>query len=299
MTDLDRPGSTCFAPVIIVPTTSHECAAHTYIPPLCVYDDWSGVKQVKARIEGVGAWVLTGTGEACAQLTTAGDYYCDPDYNKNGKCYESHQQVKLPKSEYPYRVLYEIYDYCHNIDTVYAYLQVKDRTRPVAVADKGVTVSLSSKKVWVHAETFDEGSWDNCGVNFILARRSDWYDFCIDLCDSIKKCCSTEHGDTLYTAFLQPDKHIDEVEAHYAKTLDWLCYDGVPCGNILYNAWQYDLMKYATLHCIDHPYPVDNQYFRHLFEQCYEDYLYNGTPSCEWSYNYGPRMYDIDPSCRG
>ena len=293
----DAPGSTCLAPVIIVPTTTHECAGHTYIPPLCVYDDWSGVKQVKARIEGIGAWVLDGTEEVCDELNTAEDYICDPDYNVNGYCYESHHQVKLPKKEGPYTVLYEIYDYCHNIDTVYAYLLVKDRTKPVAVADKGVTVSLSSKKVWVHAETFDEGSWDNCGVNMLLARRSDWYDFCIDLCDSVQKCCSGPHGDTLYAAVLETDKHIDEVEAHYAKTLDWLCYDGVPCGNILYNAWQYDLMKYATLKCIDHPYEVDGQYFRHLFEQCYEDYLYYGciSTTSQPYVGYGTTMYDIDP----
>jgi len=291
----DAPGSLCYAPVIIVPTTTHDCAAYTYVPPLCVYDDWSGVKQVKARIEGVGTWLLESNGEVCDELNTKEDYLCDPDYNVNGICYESHQQVKLAKSEYPYRVMYEIYDYCHNLDTVYAYIIIKDKTKPVAVADKGVTVSLSSKKVWVDAETFDEGSWDNCGVNFILARRSDWYEFCIDLCDSMKKCCSGEHGDTLYTAFLQPDKHVDEVEGHYAKTLDWLCYDGVPCGNILYNAWQYDLMKYATLKCIDHPYPVDAQYFRHLFEQCYEDYLYGYGGLAGTSTVTGSTMYDIDP----
>jgi hypothetical protein len=293
----DAPGSSCYAPVIIVPTTSHECAAHTYIPPVCVYDHWSGVKQVKARIDGIGTWLMTSTGEDCAQLRTE-NYLCDYvgefDSTIVGKCYESHTQVKLPKSEEPYRVMYEVYDNCHNIDTIYAYIIVKDKTKPVAVSDKGVTVSLSSKKVWVHAETFDEGSWDNCGVNLLLARRSDWYDFCIDLCDSVKKCCSGPHGDTLYTAFLQPDKHIDEVEAHYAKTLEWLCYDGVPCGNILYNAWQYDLMKYATLKCIDHPYEVDNQYFRHLFEQCYEDYLYGGKAVAGKPYvGYGTTMYDI------
>jgi hypothetical protein len=297
----DRPRSNCYAPVIIVPTTSHECAAHTYIPPLCVYDDWSGVKQVKARIEGIGAWVLTNTNVVCDELNTKEDYFCDPDYNVNGYCYESHQQVKLPKSEYPYRVLYEIYDNCHNIDTVYAYILVKDQTKPVAVADKGVTVSLSSKKVWVHAETFDEGSWDNCGVNFILARRSDWYEFCIDLCDSTKICAIGEHGDTLKTAILQPDKHKDEVEAHYAKTLEWLYYDQVACGNLIYNAWQYDLMKYATLHCIDHPYEVDGQYFRHLFEQAYEDYMFTMTPlSMQPAFGGGGYkkksiLYDCDP----
>ena len=294
----DAPGSSCYAPVIIIPTGTHDCAGYTYIPSLCVYDDWSGVKQVKARIEGIGTWVLESTGEVCDELNTKQDYYCDPDYNVNGYCYESHQQVKLAKSEEPYRVMYEIFDYCHNIDTVYAYIIVKDKTKPVAVADKGVTVSLSSKKVWVDAETFDEGSWDNCGVNFILARRSDWYDFCIDLCDSLVKCASGEHGDSIWTAILESNPHVDEVEAHYAKTLDWLCYDGVPCGNIIYNAWQYDLMKYATLHCIDHPYPVDNQYFRHIFESVLEGYLYPyAKDSKENLIGYNHTInYDLDPT---
>ncbi len=278
------PGSGYDAPVVIVPASSHDCAAHTYIPPLCVYDDWSGVKQVKARIDGIGTWVLEGTGEECDELDTD-DLYCeDHDYDVAGYCYESHQTIKLPKSELPYRVTYEIYDYCHNIDTVYSYILVKDQTKPVAVADKGVTVSLSDKKVWVDAYTFDEGSWDNCGVNFILARRTDWYEACLDLCknydeegeevSAITACWSGEHGDTLYFPHLEEDKHLDEVEAHYVKTLEWLCYDGVPCGDLVYNAWLYDLMKYATLHCVDHPYEVDNKYFRHLFEQFYAG---NGT----------------------
>ena len=296
------PGSAYDAPVIIVPASSHDCAAHTYIPPLCVYDDWSGIKQVKARIDGIGAWVLEGTGEECDELDSD-DLYCeDHDYDVTGYCYESHQTVKLPKSEYPYRVMYEIYDYCHNIDTVYGYILVKDQTKPVAVADKGVTVSLSDKKVWVDAYTFDEGSWDNCGVNFILARRSDWYEFCIDLCDDYTKCFSGYHGDTLYMPRLEEDKHVDEVEAHYAKTLEWLCYDGVPCGDLVYNAWLYDLMKYTTLHCIDHPYPVDNKYFRHLFEDFYagNGYYYDCDPSeaVEYCYEKFKLIYPyFDPGC--
>ncbi len=270
----DDPTNSCIAPLVIVNSTTHECAGHTYIPPICVYDDWSGIKQVKARIEGVGSWVLTSDGEECDNLDEAADYFCDPDYNVKGVCYAAHQTVKLGKSEEPYRVMYEIYDNCHNIDTVYAYMLVKDRTKPVVVADKGVIVNLSSKKVWVDAETFDEGSWDNCGVNMLLARRADWYDFCIDLCDDIDTCSEGPHGDLIWTSYLEEDKHVDEVEAHYAKTIEWLSEDGVACGNILANAWRYDLMKYATLNCVEHPYEVDNQYFRHVFEQAYYDWFY-------------------------
>ncbi len=270
------PGATLgvhYAPIILVPTTSHDCAAHTYIPPICAYDNWSGIKQVKARIEGVGSWVAT-AGAVC-DFVHKNPPVLRSSKNGKGTCYEFHQPVKLPKSEYPYTVMYEVIDNCHQIDTIYGYLLVKDQTRPVAVADKGVTVSLSGKKVWVYADTFDEGSWDNCDLNLILARRTDWYEACIDLCKDpkIEWCATGGHKDTLWTAYLSDDKHVDEVEAHYAKFLKWMWEDGTPCGELIYNAWQYDLMKYATLYCKPHPYPVDNKYFRGIFEGAYYDYL--------------------------
>ncbi len=258
------------APVILAPTSTHECAAHTYIPPICVYEDWSGIKQVKATIPGTGTWVLTTDGTKCEMKLKNGT-------EVEGYCFESHVQVKVPKTEEPIRILYEVYDSCHNIDSSYCYILAKDQVRPVPVVDKGVTVSLSDKKVWVDAETFDEGSWDNCGVNLLLARRSDWYEACIDLCDDTDWCCRGPHGDTLWMSFLEDDKHVNEVEAHYAKTMDWLANDGDACGQLIYNAWQYDLMKHATLDCIEHPYEVDDHYFRKHFEECFTYYLYQSV----------------------
>ncbi|MCB0668628.1 MAG: HYR domain-containing protein, partial [Saprospiraceae bacterium] len=82
-------------PAVWASTSDHECAAHTYISPLYVHDDWSGVKQVKARIEGVGSYLL--------------------NYNTENKCYESHTLSKLPYKEGPYYVVYEAYDSCHNM----------------------------------------------------------------------------------------------------------------------------------------------------------------------------------------
>ncbi len=256
----------------IVSTGTHECAAHTYIPPLYAIDDWSGVKQAKAVIEDVGSFTLS--------------------YDAEDSCWVSHQQVKLYKKEGPYKVIYEAYDSCHNVGIDSCYIYVKDLVKPIPVVDKGVTVSLSDKKVWVDAKTFDEGSWDNCGVNLLLARRADWYTACIDLCDSIALACTGIHHDSLWVASLEPNKHkedtsfIDEVEAHYAKTLDWMCADSVPCGELIYNAWQYDLMKYATLECIEHPYEVDAKYFRKHFERCYIDFYYkHGT--------FGPQTHTL------
>lgn len=233
----------------IVSTSDHECAAHSYIPPLFVSDDWSGVKQVKAIVENGGTFIMT--------------------YDPVDSCWVSHEQVKLPKNGEYYTVVYEAYDSCHNMASDSCLIYVKDRVKPVAVMDKSITVSLSDKKVWLNADAFDEGSWDNCEVNFVLIRRSDWQEACIDLCDSIAPCYIDSHHDTLWVAQLQDDKSLDEVEAHYAKTLRWLCEDDTPCGELIYNAWLYDLMKYATLHCNPHLYGANEEYFKEKFAEAY------------------------------
>jgi hypothetical protein len=247
----------------LIATNTHECAAHAYVPPLIVKEDWSGIKQVKATIESIGTVIL--------------------QYDASLGCYVSHEQLKLPHREEPYKITYEVYDSCHNIGYEYCYLKVKDKTRPVAVADKGVTVSLSDKKVWVDAATFDEGSWDNCGVNFILARRSDWQEACVDLCNNVREeaNCSpagpedyesavipiwTDGHDTLWCLDLEDDKHCDPVEAHYVKQMEWLCQDELPCGELIYNGWNYDLLRYATIECRDNHY-LDNTAFRLLVEK--------------------------------
>ncbi|MCB0668436.1 MAG: S8 family serine peptidase, partial [Saprospiraceae bacterium] len=81
ITDLDTlpPVMECWDTTTLITTVytgTHECAAHTYLPPIFVEDDWSGVKQVKARIEGIGTAIMI--------------------YNAERDCYESHTQFKLP-----------------------------------------------------------------------------------------------------------------------------------------------------------------------------------------------------------
>ncbi len=102
-----------------------------------------------------------------------------------GVCYASGDLVKLGMTQAPVEIEYEVYDSCHNIGRTSCWILVKDEVKPVAVLDKGVTVSLGSKKVWVDAEVFDEGSRDNCDLNLMLARRTDWTESCMDLCDSV------------------------------------------------------------------------------------------------------------------
>ena len=239
---------------LYIPAGSHDCAAHSYVPPAYVHDTCAGVKFVKAIIPGIATVVLEQSED---------DHYL----------YESHKQVKIPHG-LPVPIYYEAYDSCHNIGYDTCWVKVKDLTKPVTVCDKGVTVSLSGKKVWVDAETFNEGSWDNCGINLLLARRKDWTEACVDLCDDYHVACYNDHYDTLWCPDLEDNKHIDEVEAHYYKTLKWLKEDGRECSDLLWNAWMYDLCKYYMLNCVDHPYEVDEHYFNKLLKElgCYAEF---------------------------
>lgn len=232
----------------IVTTSDHDCLAHSYIPPVVVTDDWSGVKQVKASIPGIGTYVMT--------------------YNSASQCYESHERAPLPHRADPYIIVYEAQDSCHNTAVDTCYILVKDRVKPTAVVDKGITVSLSEKKVWVDAGNFDEGSFDNCEVNLLLVRRADWYESCINLCDSLDPICITEHGDTLWLPELETNKDVDPVEAHYGNNLKWWKEDLQPCTNIIYNSWIYDLIKRSTYTCREHPYHFDEHHVKELIKEC-------------------------------
>ena len=76
----------------------------------------------------------------------------------------------------------------------------------------------------------------------------------------------TDGHDTLWTLDLEDDKHCNDVEAYYQKQMDWFCEDDQPCGPLMYNSWQYDLMKYATMICKPHSY-LDDQAFDKLFRR--------------------------------
>ena len=243
-------------PVIFVPTSSHDCEAHTYVPPIYASDTCSGVKLVKATIPGMATVVLT--------------------VNEESGLWESHENIKIPRSEAPIALIYEAYDNCHNITYDTCYFYVKDFTKPVPVCNKGINITVADTIAWLDANVFDEGSWDNCGVNMILARRSDWATACgVNLCDDFVTYCGTAHHDSLYCAVLETDKHINPVEAHYAKTLEWLCEDNTPCSDFILGGWWYDLIKTATLNCVDHPYPVDEKYLTQILQDpslaCLED----------------------------
>ncbi len=228
------PSNATPSPVVVVETQADHCGGKLYLPPLCVTDDCTDIKMVKATIEGIGTYVLSSTG-TCSR----------------GFLYQADQPVELSPTSTPYQILYEAVNECHYVQRTYAYVMVKDAVRPVAVSDKGLTVSLTDAhrgKKWVAAEAFSEGSWDNCGIQYMLARRSDWFEACVDLCDDTTVLC-TYHDMMITTAHLDEAKASNEVEAHYAHTLQWLEEDSTACSDLILNGWRFDLSYLSSSQC--------------------------------------------------
>src|SRR5690606_29774721 len=126
-----------------------------------------GTRSVSLEQSGVEVKVMP-TGDTCYVYTFS--HLTNPISVPFNGCYGSLMEVR-----------YEAADHCWNQSEWYKYIEVVDDTPPTVIADRGVNVTLNGKTEWVPAETFDEGSWDNCSVDLLLTRRSDWLE-CVDVC---------------------------------------------------------------------------------------------------------------------
>ncbi|MBR9920155.1 MAG: T9SS type A sorting domain-containing protein [Bacteroidetes bacterium] len=71
-------------------------------------------------------------------------------------------------------ITYQATDACGNVATLDVAAEVVDDIAPTAICDEITTVSLSSQgEAEVLADVFDDGSYDNCGVEEFLVRRMD------------------------------------------------------------------------------------------------------------------------------
>jgi hypothetical protein len=238
-----------------LPADAHDCFAEVYVPKIMVEDTCTGVKQVKAMVGGQTILL---------------------EFDPQTGYFQSHKKVKLPVSQIDFvhnmsvlsHVRYEAIDSCHNITLSDSLpLIIVDATKPVTICDKNINLTVSDSLVWLPASVFDEGSWDNCGIAVLLARRVDWATACgVDLCDDNRFLGSGPHDDSLFYASLQSDPSLNEVEAHYQKSIDWLCTDNRQCIYPFLLGWAYDLMKYGTLDCREHPYPVSTNYLDQILD---------------------------------
>lgn len=71
-------------------------------------------------------------------------------------------------------VFYVAYDECHNVGRDTLIINVEDNTPPVAICEEHTVVSLTyDGHAEVPATVFDDGSYDDCGLKKMLARRMD------------------------------------------------------------------------------------------------------------------------------
>ena len=198
------------------------------LPNLIVTDNCNSAELVKVRIPGFGTYVYA--------------------YNDSTDRYVYPGKVNLPFQQTPYQLIAEAFDECGNKGTTTFYLQKTDEIDPVAVSNKKINVDLSSSKVWLPVQAFDNESWDNCGIALMLARRTDWETACINLCDSVKPHPMLASAGVM-SAHLATDPHHSEVEAHYSQMIAALEVDTNRCGKLLGDAWKYALARFASLEC--------------------------------------------------
>lgn len=90
-------------------------------------------------------------------------------------------------------IIYTATDACGNSTEVFTEVDILDTEKPVPVCDKNSVVALGSDGMaFAGVYTFDDGSWDNCGIDYMKVARMD-ASTCTDhliFRDSVKFCCS-------------------------------------------------------------------------------------------------------------
>lgn len=161
---------------------NENCASTDFLLPATVSDN----------CHAITVRILSGVGEAI---------YIGSD-GKNGGYIPS---PGLPIGKHI--VIYEATDECGNIDSLHVEVTVADQTAPIPVCDELTNVSLGIDGVAkINAAVFDDGSHDNCCLDYFLVSRMN------PLCDpqdsifgdSITICCA-DVGDTVQVVFRAVD----------------------------------------------------------------------------------------------
>ncbi|MDA8692754.1 T9SS type A sorting domain-containing protein, partial [Saprospiraceae bacterium] len=100
-------------------------------------------------------------------------------------------------------VTYTVRDSCHNSASCQVSVTVQDQVEPVAICESNTTVGLtSSGSTFVNAITFDDGSWDGCGIDRFEVRRmtTDCNQDDLTFGDQVEFCC-TDAGSEVMVVF--------------------------------------------------------------------------------------------------
>lgn len=146
-------------PTDTIGTDGKECLGHGTLPTPLVSDECSDPSMIKVTIYSPTAGFTSITYQA-DQSPNLGVWGIPPDN--------------------PHLVIYNAIDDCHLISSDTIVIVVKDNTPPTAVCHDAVNLTLSNATGFtlMKAGSIDAESFDNCGINHIWARRTDWETAC-------------------------------------------------------------------------------------------------------------------------
>ncbi|WP_236975564.1 T9SS type A sorting domain-containing protein [Membranihabitans maritimus] len=128
-----------------------------------------------------------------------------------------------------YLIEYSAYDDCNNFGKDTIVLVLEDKTPPAIVLKENVNVSLTGNEsdIWVDINRFDEGTFDNCSMNILLARRVDWETACGYTADSTIKSNIRDRYDFAYKKFsTDSDSCLESIiEYGYSDEIPICCED--------------------------------------------------------------------------
>ena len=173
---------------LTVSAGDHDCTADLVVPKPVVISDCSD------EFEYSLAYLIAFNQGAPVEDTV---YYSDN---------VSQQGNNFILSDLPFGnvwVRWRVYDECGNYSEDYFTITVEDQISPIAVCDEFTVVSVGSDGyVDVYAETFDDGSIDNCGILDMRARKMT--NKCAttntSFGEKVRFCCE-EVGETIMVAF--------------------------------------------------------------------------------------------------
>ena len=161
--DDQAPHFTC--PNDYTVSTDYECGGHVYLQPIEAYD-------------------------VCDSELNYFVEYNSGVLNTNGGYVDLNLGTNV--------LNYVVSDGCYNQSSCQVTVTVRDNTEPVAVCEQFKVISISqSAQTLVFAEPFDNGSWDECGLDRFEVRRMDSLCVAADTLfgESVNFCCSDVNRD--------------------------------------------------------------------------------------------------------
>lgn len=206
---------------MIETTDPFTCCATFNLPDILVHDNCSNVDNVYALILTINPY----TGDTTSILPVDGGLYSFPgDQPNNPDTLAAFGHMPcIPLGDHI--VVYFAQDDCGNIGTCSFHLTVADYSPPQPACDETTVVSIGVDDpfdcyfpnpngcefagiTWVHAQTFDDGSYDQCSPIKFTIRRAPPYSDCIKALDQTPCGGASNHGLSEYEIATQESDSI-------------------------------------------------------------------------------------------